>query len=192
MSFTLFTRRISSLAVRRWASSASVRRELPFDDPREPTTATMPCYDPLALPAYEIFQPSVANSRADNCQPSVPRNTATVASAHTQQAQAPAPVKTRRGFFSSALQLELAESLVALPQPAEAKIAPAADLLQALHDEAQGAIASATSIADAANEHGFTPACSSGAVSSRWVSAMRARQLRSLQERSDSLAAAEC
>ena len=177
MYFTLIQRRISSFAARQWASSASVRRELPFDDPREPMTATLPDYDPLALPYYEIFLPSVENSHASTSSP------------HAQQTQAPA--KTGRRFFSSALQLGLAESAITLPQSNEAKTSPA-DLLQALHDEAQVAIATATSIADAANDHGFTPACSSGAVSSRWVSEMRARQLRSLQERSDNLAGAEC
>ena len=172
MYFTLIQRRISSFAARQWASSASVRRELPFDDPREPMTATLPDYDPLALPYYEIFLPSVENSHASTSSP------------HAQQTQAPA--KTGRRFFSSALQLGLAESATAL-QSNEVKTSPA-ELLHALHDEAQVAIATAASIADAANDRGFTPACSSGAVSSR----MRARQLRSLKERSDNPASAEC
>ena len=167
MSYTLIQRRIYSFAVRQWASSASVRREHSFDDPREPM-ATLRDYDPLALPHYEILP---------------------VGTQQAQQTQAPA--KAGRSFSSSALQLGLAESAITLPQSNEAKTSPA-DLLQALHDEAQVAIATATSIADAANDDGFTPACSSGAVSSRWVSEMRARQLRSLQERSDNLAGAEC
>ena len=169
MSYTLIQRRISSFAVRQWASSASVRREHSFDDPREPM-ATLRDYDPLALPYYEMFQPSVANSHAS-----------------TSSTQAQASAKTGHRFLSSALHLGLAESVITLPQSNEVKTSPA-ELLHALHDEAQVAIATAASIADAANDRGFTPACSSGAVSSR----MRARQLRSLKERSDNLASAEC
>ena len=112
--------------------------------------ATLRDYDPLALPHYEILE-------------------------QFPQAQQTGAGKTGRSFSTRHSNLGSQRVNYSSVEQAEAKTSWQINCK--LHDEAQG-YSYGTSIADAANDDGFTPACSSGAVSSRWVSEMRARQLK--------------